>query len=321
MSAVEHRHREQVDQAEIDRQHRHEPEQRHNAALGNLTRQLGNAQRPAQLVGGAGADHHLPHRLERGGRQVPRLADRAYDGARRIALDVFGAAAANAELTDLAAPKPIALLDQARPDPQVNQRPVAPDDHRHRHARIEPHDLLDVLEPIDRPTVDADDRVARADPAGFGGAARHDLADLRRGVRLAIGHEQQREHDDGEDEIRKRPTGDDGGPLAQPLARKGDVALGRAQFAEPRDRQPGTGIAVAEHLDVPAERDRAELPARAGAVPPAEQLGTKSDREHLDLYPIAPGDQVMAELVDEHENSEDHQKHDDVKESAVQKRY
>src|SRR5437588_7498768 len=175
MSTVQDRYRKQIDQPEINRQHSHEPQQRYETALGDLARQLGNAQGPTELVGGPRADHHLPHRLERGGRQVPRLADRADDRAPRIALDVFGAAAANAELADLPAPEPVALLDQARRHLQVDERSVASDDHRHRHARVEPHHLLDVLETIDRPPVDADYRVTRADPAGFGGAARHDL--------------------------------------------------------------------------------------------------------------------------------------------------
>ena len=51
---------------------------------------------------------------------------------------------------------------------------------------------------------------------------------------------------------------------------------------------------------------RAEFPPRAGAIPPAEQLGTEADRENLDLNAVAPGNQIMAELVDENEHGKDH---------------
>src|SRR5947209_6669154 len=52
---VKHRNREEIDQPEIDRQHRHEPDQRHDAALRDLARKLGDAQRAPELVGGTAA--------------------------------------------------------------------------------------------------------------------------------------------------------------------------------------------------------------------------------------------------------------------------
>jgi hypothetical protein len=137
---------------------------------------------------------------------------------------------------------------------------------------------------------------------------------------LTIGHEQHRQHDDGEDEIRDRAAGDDGGALTEPLAVKRHLPLGRGELAEPRDRQARAGIAVAEHLDVTAERDGAELPAGAGAVPPAEDFGAEADREYLDPHPVPPGDQVVAELVNEHEHRQHHQKNADVQEAAVDER-
>ena len=138
-----------------------------DAALGDLARHLRDAQRPAQLVGGARADDHLPHRLQRRGRQVPGLAAGLHDRARRIALDVLDAAARDAEQADLVAvAEAVGQLGPARASPAASDRlAVAPDDDRHRHARIEPHHLLDVLEALDRLPVDADDHVAGLDAA------------------------------------------------------------------------------------------------------------------------------------------------------------
>ena len=51
MAAVKDGNRKQVDEPEIDRQHRHEPQQRDDAALRHLARHLRDAQRTAELVG------------------------------------------------------------------------------------------------------------------------------------------------------------------------------------------------------------------------------------------------------------------------------
>src|SRR4029077_9254215 len=96
MSAVKHRHREQVDQPKIDRQHRHEPEQRDDAALRDFARHLRDPQRSAKLVAGTGSDNDLPHRLERRGGQVPGFADCPHHGARRVSPDILDAAAPDA---------------------------------------------------------------------------------------------------------------------------------------------------------------------------------------------------------------------------------
>src|SRR5207253_1434003 len=121
--------------------------------------------------------------------------------------------------------------------------------------------------------------------------------------------------------IRRRTAGDDGGALPEPLAVERDLALGLGQLAEPRDRQARAGVAVAEHLDVAAQWDGAEFPAGTGAIPPAEDLRAETDREDLDLHPVAPGDQVVAELVDKYEHGQHHEEYPDVQQAAVQKRY
>src|ERR1700730_6692331 len=313
MTPVKHRHREQIDQPEIDRQDRHEPEQRDDAALSNLARHLRDAQRPAELVAGTGADDDLPHRLERRARQVPGLADRAQHRAGGIAPDILDAAAPDAEQADLVAiAQAVGDLGAGRRHVQRDRLAVAPDDNRHRHARIEAYDLLHVLEALDVAAVDADDQIAGMDAARLGRAAGLHLADFGRGEGLAIGHEQQGQHDNRKHEIGDRTAGDDRGALAKPLAVEGHRPFGRTELAQPGDRQAGAGIGVAEHLDVAAERDRAELPAGAGPVPPAEQLRPEADREDLDLDPVAARDQIMAELVNKDEDRQHQQKKADV---------
>ena len=202
----------------------------------------------------AGSDDHLPDRMQGRGRQVPGFADRADDGACRIAGDVSRRAAANSELPDLAAAEPAVLFDAGRRYAQIHELAVATHDHCHRHARIELHRLLNVLEPLDGLPVDADDLVAGLDPGRLGGAVRDHLPDLGWRERLAVGHEKQRQHDDCEYEIGQRSGRDDRGALAEPLAMKRYLALGGGQLSD-AGRQSRTRVGVAEHLDVTAERD------------------------------------------------------------------
>src|SRR5260221_9647493 len=64
---VKDRDGKQVDQPEIDRKHRHKPDDRDDAPLRHFARHLSDAQRPTELVGGARADDHLPDRLQSAG--------------------------------------------------------------------------------------------------------------------------------------------------------------------------------------------------------------------------------------------------------------
>ena len=190
---------------------------------------------------------------------------------------------------------------------------------RHRHAGIEAHHLLYILEAMDVAAVDADDQIARMDAAGLGRAGRLYLADFSRGEGLPIGHEQQGQDDPGKNKIRDRTTGHDRGALAEPLAMEGHRPFGGAEPGQPGNRQAGAGIGVAEHLDVAAERDRAELPTGPGAVPPTEQFRAEADREDLDPHPVAARDHVMAELVNKDEDRQHHQENANVINPAVKK--
>src|SRR3546814_3893518 len=61
----------------------------------------------------------------------------------------------------------------------------------------------------------------------------------------------------------------------------------------------GAEFLLAEHLDVTAERDGAELPSRLHTVGPAEQLRPEPDREHLDPDAIPPRDPRSEEHTSE----------------------
>ena len=72
------------------------------------------------------------------------------------------------------------------------------------------------------------------------------------------------------------------------------------------------GVRVAQHLHVAAQRNRAELPARAVPVVAAEQLRPEADREHLDPHAVASRHPVVPELVHEHDDREDEQERDQI---------
>src|SRR3954470_20476760 len=106
--------------------------------------------------------------------------------AGRVAPDIFRRTASDAELADFAAAQTIAFLDPARGHIQRHDIIVTLDHHRQRYGRVEPHDLLHILEAVDGPPVDACDRIAGAEAARLGRAAWDHLADLGRGERLAV---------------------------------------------------------------------------------------------------------------------------------------
>src|SRR6185312_11168410 len=69
-------------------------------------------------------------------------------------------------------------------------------------------------------------------------------------------------------------------------------------------------IHVARELDIAAERQRRELPARAPPVGEAGDLAAEADRERIRLDPEQPPDEVVAEFVDDHQRPEDQQESD-----------
>ncbi len=115
---------------------------------------------------------------------------------------------------------------------------VSPYGDCHRYTRVHANRLLDIFEPRDGLSVDAEDHIARSNSTLLGRAPRLHLSDLGGRIRLAEGHEQNGQDDDGEREIRRWPGGDDGGALTEPLVVKRNVALALGQ-----PTQAGKGLA------------------------------------------------------------------------------
>ena len=70
-------------------------------------------------------------------------------------------------------------------------------------------------------------------------------------------------------------------------------------------------VHVAGELDIAAERQPADLPARAALVGPAGDLAAEADREGLRLHAEPAADEIMAELVDEDQRPDDEQEAQD----------
>ena len=162
--------------------------------------------------------------------------------------------------------------------------------------------------------------IAWFDPGPLGGAIGLHLPHLSRRKGLSEGHKQQRQYHDGEEKIGRRTGRDDRGALTQPLVVKREIAFRRGHACETGGRQARTRIAVTEHLDVAAKRDGAEFPAGSGAIMPAEQLGAKADRKHVDPHTVSSGNVKMPKLVHENEHRKHKQERDDVAQPVMDKR-
>ena len=101
------------------------------------------------------------------------------------------------------------------------------------------------------------------------GTPRDHLIDHRRRLGLPRGHEKPGQKNDGESEISGRPGGDDQRPVPQGLVMKRHLPLivgPAAVVGLARARR----VAITEHFDVTAKRDRRKLPACATRRRPAE---------------------------------------------------
>ena len=93
------------------------------------------------------------------------------------------------------------------------------------------------------------------------------------------------ENGDRQDEIGDRPGRDDRRAGADALAGKRMCPLRRIHCLDFSAIGNARLVLVAEELDVAAERDQRQPPARALAVVEAEQLRAEADREDLDRTP------------------------------------
>ena len=129
---------------------------------------------------------------------------------------------------------------------------------------------------------------------------------------LAVEGEHGREDHDRQDEVRDRPGRDDRGALADRLEEEALAPLRLAHVADRFLIRHARGVLVAEELDVAAERDGRDLPARAVAIVEAEQFRAEADREGEHAHAAPARDQEMAELVKEHHDGQHEQERHDI---------
>ena len=128
-----------------------------------------------------------------------------------------------------------------------------------------------------------------------------DRADDVRGWRPDQG-EERREDEDREQEIGGWSGKDD----EEALPDRPDLESPVAQLLGGMSLEVA-GIArrghVADELDIAAERQPADFPARALLVGPAEHFAPEADREGLGRNPEPARDEIMAKLVEEDERA------------------
>ena len=161
------------------------------------------------------------------------------------------------------------------------------------------------------------EQVARQDARLGGGAVFLDLGDDRIGDRLAVDRKKHGEDRDREDEIGDRAGGDGGSALPQLGAEKGAIAVFGGILLEATVVRNARRILVAEELDVAAERNGANLPARPVFVGIAEQFRTEADGKGEDADAGPAADQVVTHLVHEDDQRQHQQKRHDIAENKV----
>src|SRR5688572_18878933 len=219
VTPIEQGNREQVDEADRDRQHRDKADERRDPAhCGDLPGDLSDPDRARQLVRRLAPDDQLAEIIERPLDHVPSLMDADPEGFDRPvgdALDVVRV------LGPLQPEKADALLAERRlrladvgSGAQGHGCAAPIDGHAERVAGAGADDALHVGEARDRAPVDGADQVARLEPGPLGGAAGlHDLNARRQDVAAADEGDAGKDQD-GEQEIGDRPRRHDGGPLA-----------------------------------------------------------------------------------------------------------
>src|SRR5215470_11100719 len=325
VTAIEQRHRKQVEQADRYRDHRGKADQRRKAFARDLPRDLRDSNRSAELIGGLAADEHpadigeCPRDHEPCSLHAEADRLRRADRLEMLLVRNRGAGDAEQALPDHVAETVLDLLESGgrlEGDPGS----AAVDLEHQRLPRAGAYDLLHVGEAFDRAAVDRQDQVAGLEPGGSGGAPRLHGVDPRRRARLAEDHEQAGEQRDGENDIRQRPGHHDGGPHAHRLVDEALAALLLAHVGKRGLIGNARRVLVAEELDVAAERHRGNLPAGAVAIVEPEEFRTETDGEHQYPDTTEARDQEMAELVEEYHDGQDEQKWDDVADHAASQR-
>ena len=180
-------------------------------------------------------------------------------------------------------------------------------------------DPLQLVEAGDLLAVDLQHEVARQEARRLGRAAHGDAVDARGKDRTAIGQEDAGENGDREDKIGDRARRDGRRAFPDRLRGEGHRPLRRRHGFDGRVVGHAGAVGVAVELDVAAEREQRDAPARAVAVDEGEELRPEADGEGVDLDAAAPADPEMSEFVEKDHDRQDKDERDHVDPGRVQR--
>src|SRR5690242_16200183 len=325
VTAVEHGNREQIEQADRYRQHRGQVNKGDEAGRGHLAGNLGDADRPAELVGRLAAGENPTDVRQRAVDQEPGFLRAGHDRFQRTHLAAVDVArrhrAADAEHAEpLHVAEIVLQLAQLRGGSQRHRRAATLDFDGERLAGADADDALHVAEAVDLAAVDRQHEVAGLKAGRRRRAVGLYGIDPGGGGLLADRHEDGGEDDDGEDEIGERSGHHHGRARGDFLAGKGQLALDLRHAGDRLRVRRARLVVVAEELHIAAERDGRELPAGAVTVVEAGELRPKTDRkgQYFDAAPARH--QEVAKLMKKHNNRKNEEERDDIARQAPAKR-
>ncbi len=184
-------------------------------------------------------------------------------------------------------------------------------DLTHRHVELTafaqaPYQLqVDLSPTTDRLAVDRDDLLIDRHPGLRGEATRLHSPNHWTHL-LTAEHGQEPEEHQSEKEIGQRTGRDDGEALPHRLAIERTV----------EQRWWHVTLALVEHLDVPAERDRGDHELGAVPIMPTHQRTAEADREAQHLDAATPCDPEVTEFVEGNQHPERNEGADDHVERA-----
>lgn len=188
---------------------------------------------------------------------------------------------------------------------------VASDNNLERLSGGNLYNLPDLLEAFDFGPTNTEEVIAFFQACPFRRAPLHHLADIGRRKRLTHDAEQPGQNDDSEQEIRERTSKHDSGALPDCLVVERYCLILLVLLFRLFGRHHVRTV-FAEHLDVTAERDGAELPARSDLVGDAENFRSETNRKHFDPHLAPAGNEVMPHLVNKNEYGENQQERKNV---------
>ncbi len=161
--------------------------------------------------------------------------------------------------------------------------------------------MLQVLERLDRRTVDGNDTVVHHEAGPRSGTVGHDGTDNRQGDGDAQRDEQAREQNDRQYEIGDRPGCDNDCPRQHRFVMEGLTGDPRGANFIRHILRPLLPV----QLHVATEGKPCQLPNGAVRIGPGRDRVTEADRESLHADAAPASREVMAEFMNEDEHTED----------------